>query len=291
MKKRLLKKNNKAKIDNILNQISINFTITDKIYDNGYFVFTFGQNTVCHFTLKETPLWKYGIWLDDKGFKIFGEHEWLIDKFKPSRTYLSYENDVKSFIKEVKAISKYPKLYFVDSYTSGDALVAYEKEDWGDGEFSFKGYQAIREFNEETQLWDKFRRDESITQEEFVNKKWDEYCKQREETEQGHEFDRKFAFDFFKTIPNMYSYITAVGIYDRDKNGWKCSPRYDIKVIVDSSMIQEKFDNLYDELDDLVFNKNNSEERKSYEHQFSLLGLYNDIKDIKDCNYKYYKTV
>ena len=28
----------------------------------------------------------------------------------------------------------------------------------------------------------------------------------------------------------------------------------------------------------------------SYEHQFSLLGCYSDIRDIKDCNYKYYKT-
>ena len=291
MKKRLIKKINKTKIDNILNQISTNFTITEKIYGNGYFIFTFGQNTVCHFVLKETPLWKYGIWLDKKGFKIFGEHEWLIDKFKPSRTYLSYENDIQSFIEKIKAISENPKLYFVDSYTSGDALDAYEKEDWGDGEFSFKGYQAIREFNEETQLWDKFRRDESVIQEEFVDNKWDEYCKQREETKQGHEFDRKFAFDFFKTIPNMYSCITAVGIYDRDKNGWKCSPRYDIKIIVDNSIIQEKFDNLYDELEELVFSKNNSEERKSYEHQFSLMGCYSDIKDIKDCNYKFYKTV
>jgi len=166
-----------------------------------------------------------------------------------------------------------------------------KKKIGGDGEFSYKGYQVIREFNEETQLWNKFRRDESINQEEFVNKKWEEYCKQREETEQWHDFDRKFAFDFFKTIPNMFSYITAVGIYDRDKNGWKCSPKYDIKVVVDSSMIQEKFDNLYDELEKFIWDKNNSEERKSYEHQFSLLGCYSDIRDIKDCNYKYYKTV
>jgi len=179
MRKRLIKKANKQRIENILNKItSNNFNITSKIFGNGYFIFTFGKNTVCHFTLKETPLWKYGIWLDGKkGFKIFGEHEWLIDKFKPSRTYLSYNNDINGFIKEVKLISENPKLYFVDSLTDGDALVVYEKENWGDGEFSYKGYQVIREFNEETKLWDKFRIDETIIQEEFVNSKYDEFMK------------------------------------------------------------------------------------------------------------------
>ena len=133
MKKRLLKKLNKQRIENILNKItSNNFNITSKIFGNGYFIFSFGYNTVCHFYLKQTPLWKYGIWLDGKnGFQIFGEHEWLIDKFKPSRTYLSYNNDINGFLQEVKLISENLKLYFVDSLTSGDVLVAYEKEDWG----------------------------------------------------------------------------------------------------------------------------------------------------------------
>ena len=92
MKKRFIKKLNKQRLEKIFNKIkNSNLTITNKIFGNGYFIFTFGVNTVCHFNLKETPLWRYGIWLDGKyGFQIFGEHEWLIDKFKPSRTYLSF---------------------------------------------------------------------------------------------------------------------------------------------------------------------------------------------------------
>jgi len=291
MKKRLIKKRNKQRLENILNQIvNNNFIIVNKIFGNGYFIFTFGQNTVCHFHLKETPLWKYGIWLDGKySFQIFGEHEWLIDKFKPSRTYLSYKNSINEFLQNVKSINKNPKLYFVDSLTSGDALVAYEKVDWGDGEYSYKGYQAIREYNEETELWDKFRRDESIIQEEYVNIKYDKFMEEKLQTEENHEFDRKLTFKFFKELPNMFSNIEAIGVYDKDKNGWKCSPRYDIKVLLKKDISREETDKLYDELEDLIFNKNNSEERKSYEHQLSFMGLYNNINDIKDSNYRYYK--
>jgi len=292
MKKRFIKKKNKQRLEHILNQIkNNNFTITNKIFGNGYFIFTFGQNTVCHFDLKETPLWKYGIWLDGKyGFQIFGEHEWLIDKFKPSRTCLSYKNDINEFLQKVKLIKENPKLYFVDSLTSGDVLVAYERVDWGNEEFSYKGYQAIREYNEETQLWDKFRRDESITQEKYVTMKYDKFMEEKLQTEENHKFDRKFAFNFFKELPNMFSNIEAIGVYDRDKNGWKCSPRYDIKVLVDKGISKEEIDELYGELEDLIFNKNFSKERKSYEHQFSFMGCYDNIKDIKDCDYKYYKS-
>jgi len=289
MKKRLRKKHNKSRLENILIKVSEKFTITKKTFGNGYFIFSFGQNTVCHFTLKETPLWKYGIWLTKQGYQIFGEHEWLIDKFKPSATYLSFENEIDSFLEKVKVISDNPKLYFVDSFTDGNALVAYEKEDWGDGEFSYKGYQCVREFNEETQLYDKFRRDESVTQQEYVEKQWNKFVEMERQTNETHEFDRLFAFNFFEELPNMFSDIKVVGIRDENKNGFTRSPRYNIKVLIDKNISQDDLDNLYEELDNLIHKKNYSVKRKSYEHQFSLIGCYDHIKDIRDCNYKYYK--
>jgi len=293
MKKRFIKKLNKQRLEKIFNKIkNSNLTITNKIFGNGYFIFTFGVNTVCHFNLKETPLWRYGIWLDGKyGFQIFGEHEWLIDKFKPSRTYLSFKNDISRFIKEVKLISKNPKLYFVDSLTDGDAIVDYERIDWGDGEFSYKGYQAIREYNEETKLYDKYRRDESITQEVFVNSKYDEFMKEKLQEEENQEYDRIFAFNFFKELPNLFFNIKVVGVHDRNNNGWKCSPRYDIKVLVNKNLSNEEVDKLYDELDELVNSRNNSKEKKSYEHGFSFMGCYDEFEDLKNCDYKYNKGV
>ena len=289
MKKRLMKKHNKSKLENILTQVLEKFTITKKTFGDGYFIFSFGQNTVCHFTLKETPLWKYGIWLTKKGYQIFGEHEWLIDKFKPSRTYLSFENNIDLFLDKVKAINEDSKLYFVDSYTDGNALVAYEKVGWGDGEFYYHGYQCIREFNEETELYNQFRRDESATQQEYVEKQWNKFVEMEIQTEENHEFDRLFAFNFFKELPNMFSQIKMVGIRDENKDGCWCSPRYNIKVLVDQNISQEGLDNLYEELGNLVHSKNYSEERKSHEHQFSLIGCYDHVKDIRDCNYKYYR--
>ena len=291
MKKRLIKKYNKSRLENILTQVSDKFTITKKTFGDGYFIFSFGQNTVCHFTLKETPLWKYGIWLTKKGYQIFGEHEWLIDKFKPSATYLSFENDINLFLEKVKLISDDSKLFFVDSYTNGNALVAYEKVDWGDGEFYYKGYQCVREFNEETQLYDKFRKDETITQHDYVEKQWNEFVELERQADETHEFDRLLSFNFFKELPNMFSSIKVVGIRDGNKNGHWCSPRYDIKVLVDQNVSDEQLENLYEELDNLVHSKNYSEERKSYEHQFSLMGCYDHVKDIRDCDYKYYKDV
>jgi len=274
MKKRLLKKHNKIILENILSQISDNFTIIKKTFGNGYFIFS---------------LWKYGIWLTKKGFQIFGEHEWLVDKFKPSATYLSLENDVDLFLEKVKTISEMPKLYFVDSYTDGSALVAYEKVDWGDGEFYYKGYQCIREFNEETQLYNQFRRDESIIQQEYIENQWNEFIEMRKQTEENHEFDRLFAFNFFTELPNMFSCIKVVGIRDENKGGSWCSPRYNIKVLVDRHISDEELDTQFEELDNLIHKKNYSKKRKSHEHQFSLTGCYDDVKDIRDCNYKYYK--
>jgi len=289
MKKRLIKKYNKSRLENILTQVSDKFTITKKTFGDGYFIFSFGQNTVCHFTLKETPLWKYGIWLTKQGYQIFGEHEWLIDKFKPSATYLSFENEIDLFLEKVKVINENSKLCFVDSYTDDNALVAYEKVDWGDGEFYYQGYQCIREFNEETELYNQFRRDESITQEDYVERQWNEFIEMRRQTEENHEFDRLFAFNFFKELPNMFSQIKMVGIRDENKDGCWSSPRYNIKVLVDQNISPEELDKQYEELDNLVHSKNYSEERKSHEHQFSLIGCYDHVKDIRDCNYKYYK--
>ena len=289
MKKRLLKKHNKSKLENILTKVSEKFTITKKTFGSGYFIFSFGQNTVCHFTLKETPLWKYGIWLTKKGFQIFGEHKWLIDIFKPSATYLSFENDIDLFLEKVKGISEDSKLYFVDSLADGSALVAYEKVEWGDGEFYYQGYQCIREFNEETQLYNQFRRDETITQKDYIERQWNKFIEMEKLKEENHEFDRLFAFNFFKELPNMFSQIKMVGIRDENKDGCWSSPRYNIKVLVDQNISQEGLDNLYEELGSLVHSKNYSEERKSHEHQFSLVGCYDHIKDLRDCNYKYYK--
>ena len=174
------KVNNLSRQNNILNEISKELTITEKEFGNGYFVYDIGENAVCHFSLKETPEWRYGIWLlENNKFTIFGEHIELIDKFKPSATYIEHKNDITEFIKEVKNIANNSKLYFVDSLTYGDALTPWKEYKCGDGDVSYEGYQVKQEYNEETKLWDKFTRDCTITQEMFVEREYNEYMEKK----------------------------------------------------------------------------------------------------------------
>jgi hypothetical protein len=289
IKKKISKLTNSKRQNDILDQLSKHFTIQNKQFINGYFMFYHGENSVCHFSIKETPNWKYGIWLEENNkFEIFGEHKELIDKFKPSRCCVSHENNLEEFIQEVKNISNNPKLYFVESLT-GCALVDWKEEYDINGNIShIRGYQVIREYNEETKCWDKFRRDKSITQDIFVENKYNEFMNNNRIEKENEEFDRRYAFKFFKELPNLFDEIVAVGINDKNKKGWICSPRYEIKIVIDKNVNQEKFDTLYNQLDELIRNKNYSDERKSYEHKFDLYGCFDDIKDIKNCDYKYH---
>lgn len=100
IKLKLEKKNNTNKINSILKEI--NYTIEKKVFGNGYFVFTFEKNSICWFWLKEFKGWKFGIWLNaDNTYDIFGEHILLINKFKPSASYVSFDN-VNDFNENLK---------------------------------------------------------------------------------------------------------------------------------------------------------------------------------------------
>ena len=101
MKKRLLKKKNKKQLSSILNSINKFYKVQDIKYGDGYFMFSFGANSVCHFSLEEFPDWRFGIWLNRN--ELFGQTLSTIDKFKPCRSPLS-ETDITSFIKELNKI-------------------------------------------------------------------------------------------------------------------------------------------------------------------------------------------
>lgn len=106
MKKRIRLKKEKKRNLKRMNPIleSIVFTITKKVFGNGYFVFSFEENSICWFWLKEFPEWKFGIWLyKNKTYDIFGENVYLIDKFKPSYSYVSCNNveEFNSILKEI----------------------------------------------------------------------------------------------------------------------------------------------------------------------------------------------
>lgn len=292
MKKRIKQKMQKIKNANrqehILHQIAQHFTIQSKVFGNGYFIFSMGASSVCHFELKETPDWLYGIWLHDTGYEIFGEHGDLIDKFKPSRTYVSVENNVNAFIDKIKAIQANPILYFVDALT-GSALEAYKEHPSPEGTW-YTGYQVVREYNKETGFWDTYKRDTAITQEAFVKEKYEEHLREKQELEEQKELDRTFAFEFFKKLPHQFEEIQAVGVEDRNQKGRVCSPRYQLKLVVDVDCSQEKIDTLFERVDALVHEKNYGEGMKYYDHTFDLHGVYDDARILRNCHYQYKKT-
>ena len=82
-------------------------------YQDGYFIFGHGTNSVVHFHIKECPGWLFGIWWtipegNDKSIdgNFFAQYEEDIDKFKPSASiikadiYASPENDTENHIEE-----------------------------------------------------------------------------------------------------------------------------------------------------------------------------------------------
>lgn len=79
------------------------FTITDIYEPGGYFIFKDTKNSIFHFSIKEIPYWKFGLWIHDKKSEkcylvdLFGEKVDWIDKFKPGRCSLDTEIRVKYY--------------------------------------------------------------------------------------------------------------------------------------------------------------------------------------------------
>lgn len=102
MNKRIIKKRNKAVHLKLVSQLP--FTITNHTFGSGYFMLDMGPNAISWFWLKEFPSWKFGIWLRNNSFEIFGQAISMINKFKPSRSELCYKNDIDGFINELYKI-------------------------------------------------------------------------------------------------------------------------------------------------------------------------------------------
>lgn len=124
---------NKEKIDAILNIIRNNkFNPYNISYGDGYFIFEFGENTVCHFMIKGIKNWKFGIWINtdenkkDKIADVFAQYIPCIDKFKPSRSHYcmeidnwKFENDFNyDLIGMIKEIKQYPYVAYYHDITS-----------------------------------------------------------------------------------------------------------------------------------------------------------------------------
>lgn len=145
MKRRILAKKNKRDIENfILNPLKKAGIKLDYVnFLDGYFIFEFGKNSVCHFRMKGLPYILFGVWKTSSGFELFGEDYVHLDKFKPTRCanfspeeLIEMLNDYKNKKISLKdIITKYlgydhDRYMFVDCFDceTGDKVYSMRRE-------------------------------------------------------------------------------------------------------------------------------------------------------------------
>lgn len=97
-------------ISHVKNLSGGNLHIRDLKYNDGYYLFATGTNSVVHFHIDECPGWLFGIWWsidEDEGddpkranLQFFAQYESFIDKFKPSASVFSAECRLSTHPKE-----------------------------------------------------------------------------------------------------------------------------------------------------------------------------------------------
>lgn len=264
------KKQNLARHKEILTALGEHFKVKNKIFYDGYFLCDFGKSSVCHFTLKDTPEWSYGIWLLGDSFEIFGEHDDFIDKFKPTRTHLAYKDDIEEFITTVSDIAARPDYHLADILSGG--TVAFPCKKIGE---SIRGYQVVHTRDPKTNEWISTW-DESITQEEFIAREIAEHRAEEKEKAEEIEAVRKSNFAFFKRLLDFDSSIRQVIVSDRMvlNPGLIISPRYDLLIVVEDDVTEDECSRLSRVLDNHISNASHEASYIRYEHSFDFRAVY-----------------
>ena len=224
MKKRILKKRNKKTINSILEKVSYGYSINKRRFGNGYFMFTFPDNSICWFWLDEFPDWKFGIWLnEDNSYDIFGEARVQIDKFKPSRATLS-KNNVIDFMNELKKVENSEgewKRYH--QYTE-----QYKKEEEISKEVNQKRLEVIIDYIHQTQKeYDEHKVNSFLQLKDRNTKAFsssprydiEEYAETSEyfDTDEGKERSKKLYEDLCNIIPYTGKYTDEKRFLDIDE--------------------------------------------------------------------------
>ena len=269
-------KMNKKQMEYLLYYIAQNgFTITDKEYSDGYFIFGFGTNTVVRFRITETPGWLYGIWLDrpsedgrTRKFYWFCQYERFIDKFKPQASTITvtrefdtkmlrkrdkelvadYVGDaVAECVANIQFIRDNPYLAIYRDCTSADLNTEY---------ISLR--KAKKVVKREIKRMDK---------EDRLQAKFNQWCIEK-----------------LKGIITMFSKVDRVDI---DDLGEGISPRYFVKMYVDKSITAEDADSLTAHIEDL-YNEVAEPKIERYKkrgyylfNEISLYGLPYDLYEIE----------
>lgn len=131
------------------------FTITDVVYEDGYFIFGSGTDSVVQYHVSETPGFLYGMWFSTRAWfhesavyvQWFCQWEEDIDKFKPSRSAISAEEafDIEKpgatilkydILDNMRYIKQHPELAWYRDANLIDYNTEYVSEETAKYEFS-----------------------------------------------------------------------------------------------------------------------------------------------------------
>ena len=191
------------------------FTPINIEYGRSYFIFDHGEDGIVHFNIKGLHGWKFAMWIEtdpaalkNEGYKespaiqFFCQHELNIDKFKPSRSFFLTDISLHDIEKEdswylynildiLQMIKKHPLVSFaMDGNES-----AYCNESY------LKHYLGARFYGTEKKITTWFK-DKSVLL-WHGPKVW---------------------------FINKYKVVDRAKLFDLNKGGWKCRPRYNMRI-------------------------------------------------------------
>lgn len=234
-------------------------TIIDVDYQDGYFIFGTGTNSVVHFHIKECPKWKFGIWYkaeEDSELKstlivgsLFAQHEDYIDKFKPS-----HSNFNETF-----------KVRFNDEYPSGIILDDYD-DDSVEMIHYIKRYPNLA-FYYHMSYWDKYK---YVSRLQAWKYRMSFILREKSEQHRGKVYVRKItrwfnkqAKKFVKKYPEC-----SYGIQDCGDN---ISPRYDPYIVFPADFdFEDKENQCYKDFETLDKKYKEFEDKIDNKHQHNL---------------------
>ena len=234
-------------------------------FGDGYFIFSYEKNTVCHFEIQEIPGFLFGLWntknvdvnyydstYRDAELILFSQAKITLDKFKPSNCALRAplgryrylvkpdNNNIEWSNYNAEALLKYIKNHRLEAYYKSNF------SDW-DVNIAFNTFDLIIDFIK-TRLY-KLK--------DYIKTKFDEY---------------KIRYITKKLLSNL-----KVKAFLIDE-GECVSPRLDLAILPDETFTESDYSNLYTILD--MFD----------EKYFSILSVHYDDYS-KDWKKRYLKRI
>lgn len=203
---------------------------------NGYYLFNFGDNTTCHFKMEGAKDWLFGIWaIPEKNgtisIDVFGEHEWYINKFKPTQTRLSESCKLKPD-EQLEDLG----LKFFDSIDTISQIVNYPV-------FGYMKY-----------YWNGYRKNPI----QMYIRDWIFYKIKYPIIEWKRNQFNKVLINIYKTyIKFRWEKYLSIDIYDSAQDDYKRWPRYDFNIRFKENVDEDIIYDIYHKLYKFKFYDNN----------------------------------